>query len=120
MNKVILKTERLILRELVPADLDDLAMILCDPETMRYYPRPLDQQEVSEWIDRRIKQYEKIGHGLWGVILKSEEKLIGDCGLLYQEVEGIDELEVGYQFNKNYLKLDSPQKTQNDKKHKAL
>jgi [ribosomal protein S5]-alanine N-acetyltransferase len=102
MNKVILKTERLILREFVPADIDDLALILCDPETMRYYPRPLDQQEVSEWIDRRIKQYEKIGHGLWGVILKSEEKLIGDCGLLYQEVEGIDELEVGYQFNKNY------------------
>jgi [ribosomal protein S5]-alanine N-acetyltransferase len=102
MNRVILKTERLLLRELVPADVDDLALILSDPETMRYYPRPLESQEVSSWIDRRIRQYEKIGHGLWGVILKDEQKLIGDCGLIYQEVEGIDELEVGYQFNKNY------------------
>jgi [ribosomal protein S5]-alanine N-acetyltransferase len=102
MSKVILKTERLILRELVPSDADDLALILCDPETMRYYPRPLERQEVDDWIDRRIMQYKNDGHGLWGVILKSEQKLIGDCGLLFQDVNGIDELEVGYQFNKNY------------------
>jgi [ribosomal protein S5]-alanine N-acetyltransferase len=102
MNKVILKTERLILRELVPSDADDLALILCDTETMRYYPRPLERQEVDDWVDRRMKQYDKKGHGLWGVILKNEQKLIGDCGLLIQEVDGIEMLEVGYQFNKNY------------------
>jgi RimJ/RimL family protein N-acetyltransferase len=102
MDKVILETERLILRELVPSDAGDLALILCDPETMRYYPRPLEPHEVDEWIDRRIKQYEKDGYGLWGVILKGEQKFVGDCGLLIQEVEGLDELEVGYQFNKSY------------------
>jgi len=102
MNKVILKTERLILRELVPSDVDDLALILCDSETMRYYPRPLERQEVDEWLERRIKQYETTGHGLWGVSLKDGPKLIGDCGLLYQQVEGIEELEVGYHFNKSY------------------
>ncbi len=102
MNKVILKTDRLILRELVPSDADDLALILCDSETMRYYPRPLERPEVDDWVDRRLKQYDKDGHGLWGVILKSEQKLIGDCGLLFQEVRGIEMLEVGYQFNKNY------------------
>jgi RimJ/RimL family protein N-acetyltransferase len=102
MSRIIFKTERLYLREVTHADADDLAQILCDPETMHFYPRPLRREEVDEWIDRNLDRYAQYGHGLWAVILNEGKIFVGDCGLIYQEVDGIEELEVGYQFNKNY------------------
>lgn len=102
MNKTILETERLILREITHADLDDLLAIWGDQEVMRLFPKTLDRTDLDGWIDRNLKRYEQYGHGLWAVILKSEQKLIGDCGLVIQEVDGAEELEVGYHFNKNY------------------
>ena len=39
LNMKILETQRLLLREFVPEDVDALAAVLSDPETMRYYPR---------------------------------------------------------------------------------
>lgn len=102
MNKTILETERLILREIAHADLDDLLAIWGDEKVMRLFPKTLDRVDMATWIDRNLKRYEQYGHGLWAVILKSEQKLVGDCGLVIQEVDGAEELEVGYHFNKNY------------------
>ena len=39
MQKQILETTRLILRETSPDDLDFVAAMLADPEVMRYYPK---------------------------------------------------------------------------------
>ena len=36
--KIILETPRLILRHQVPADLDDLWALYCDPEITKYIP----------------------------------------------------------------------------------
>ncbi len=36
----VLQTPRLQLREFTPEDADALALVLSDPETMRYYPAP--------------------------------------------------------------------------------
>ncbi len=102
MNQIILKTERLSLREITMDDFDDLFEIWSDPEAMRLFPRTLDRQAMREWIERNQKRYEQYGHGLWAVSLPGEQKVIGDCGLTIQEVEGVEELEVGYHFNKKY------------------
>jgi|SRR5579863_3415593 len=93
---LILETQRLSLREFEPADVDALAPILSDPETMRYYPAPVDYRGVVDWIDRNRTRYEKDGFGLWAMVLKSSGCLIGDCGLLRQSVDGVDEIEIGY------------------------
>jgi RimJ/RimL family protein N-acetyltransferase len=102
MSGLILETERLSLREITANDVGDLLEIWGDPETMRLFPRTLDQHGMREWIERNQKRYEQYGHGLWAVRLRGEQKLIGDCGLVIQDVDGIEELEVGYHFNKNY------------------
>jgi RimJ/RimL family protein N-acetyltransferase len=99
---IILETERLNLREITADDLDDLLETWGDPEAMRLFPNTLDRQAMREWIERNQRRYEQLGHGLWAVILRSEQKLIGDCGLTVQEVDGIEELELGYHFNKKY------------------
>lgn len=101
MDKIILETERLVLREISPADIDDLLEIWGDPEAMRFFPQTLNREEMQAWIERNQKRYEQYGHGLWAVILKSEQNFIGDCGLAIQEVDGEEELEVGYHFKRS-------------------
>jgi [ribosomal protein S5]-alanine N-acetyltransferase len=97
----ILETPRLILREFSLDDVDALARVLSDPETMRFYPAPFDRAGVEEWIARNLRRCAKDGHGLWAMILKSTEELIGDCGLTIQDVEGKNEIEIGYHVRRD-------------------
>ena len=97
----ILETSRLILREFLPGDADVLARVLSDPETMRFYPAPIDRRGVEEWIARNLRRYADNGHGLWAMILKANGELIGDCGLTVQNVDGIDEVEIGYHVRRD-------------------
>jgi ribosomal-protein-alanine N-acetyltransferase len=97
----VLETHRLVLREFQHEDLDALAAILCDRETMRYYPVSLDTPAVADWIQRNRTRYANDGHGLWAMILKSTRELIGDCGLVRQSVDAVDEIEIGYHVRRD-------------------
>lgn len=97
----ILETSRLILREFTPEDVDALALVLSDPEAMRFYPSPLDSAGVEQWIARNLERYVKDGHGLWAMVLKSNGEMIGDCGLTLQEVDGVSEVEIGYHVRRD-------------------
>src|SRR5271169_6772424 len=97
----ILETSRLTLREFGPDDADALARILSDPETMRFYPAPFDRTRVDQWIARQIGRYAENGHGLWAMVLKSNRELIGDCGLTVQNIEGTNEIEIGYHVRRD-------------------
>jgi len=103
-NRVILETSRLQLRELVPEDLDALVKVLSDPITMQYYPAPYSRQQAADWIERNRRRYQEHGHSLWGMILKSNGELIGDCGLAMQDVEGNNEIEIGYHVRRDLWK----------------
>jgi ribosomal-protein-alanine N-acetyltransferase len=98
----ILETERLTLREFVPEDAAALALVIGDPITMRHYPKPFDREAVEQWIQRNRSRYAKDGHGLWAMILKSSAELIGDCGLISQDVDGTVELEIGYHVRRDH------------------
>jgi RimJ/RimL family protein N-acetyltransferase len=93
---VILETARLRLREFVPEDADALEAILGDPVAMQYYPAPFDRKAVECWIEKNMGRYQRDGYGLWAMLLKQSGELIGDCGCILQEVEGRNEVEVGY------------------------
>jgi [ribosomal protein S5]-alanine N-acetyltransferase len=97
----ILETERLSLREFVPEDVDALALVLSDAETMRYYPAALDRAGVAAWIERNRRRYAEFGYGLWAMVLKSSGEVIGDCGLTQQNVDGTDEIEIGYHVRRD-------------------
>ena len=100
--KRIIETERLFLRELIESDKDELAKILSDPESMKFYPEPFSKKKVENWIDWNIDNYKKYNHGLWAVILKNENIFIGDCGITFQEIEGEKLPEIGYHIKKEY------------------
>jgi ribosomal-protein-alanine N-acetyltransferase len=101
-QKYIFETPRLRLREFVPQDIDALALVISDAETMRYYPALFDRAGVEEWIARNRRRYVENGHGLWAMILKSTGELIGDCGVTVQEVDGESELEIGYHLRRDH------------------
>jgi len=98
----ILETTRLTLRELVAEDSAALARILSDPETMRHYPAPYDHAGVEQWIARNRQRYQNDGVGLWGLVLNSTGELIGDCGILRQEVDGEHLYEIGYHLRRDF------------------
>jgi [ribosomal protein S5]-alanine N-acetyltransferase len=97
----ILETSRLILREFGPDDAEALALVLSDLETMRFYPVPYDRGGVEQWIARNLRRYAENGHGLWAMVLKSNRELIGDCGLTVQNVDGANEIEIGYHVRRD-------------------
>ena len=99
---IILTTERLILRELCEKDVSDLAEILKDPVTMKYYEHAFSDDEVEDWYSRQLKRYKVDGIGLWAVVLKENDKMIGQIGLSLQPVEEDNEIEIGYLLNRNY------------------
>ncbi|MEH2404183.1 GNAT family N-acetyltransferase [Nostoc sp.] len=98
---MILETDRLLLREMMLSDLDALLLVLGDAESMRYYPKPFDCEMEQKWIDRQRRNYAQHGMGLWAMVLKATGEVIGDCGLVWQEIEGHQELEIGYHVRRD-------------------
>ena len=98
---VILQTERLVLRRFVLDDTGALATVLGDPTAMQFYPAPLDREGVEHWITKNIERYRRDGHGLWAMSLKASGEVIGDCGCVLQDVEGRQEVEVGYHVRRD-------------------
>ncbi|MGN0553684.1 MAG: GNAT family N-acetyltransferase [Oscillospiraceae bacterium] len=101
---MILETERLILRELTDDDFSDLYDVLSDPDIMQHYPYTFDENRVRNWIKRNVERYHNDGFGLWAVILKENGKMIGDCGITMQKINGDLLPEIGYHINKAYQK----------------
>ena len=61
-----------------------------------FYPEMADRANVRAWIEWNLRNYDEFGLGLWAMELRAGGRLIGDCGLTYQDVEGRRELEIGY------------------------
>lgn len=99
---MILETERLYLRKMEQSDYSALCKILQDEEVMYAYEHAFSDEEVQEWLDRQRKRYEDYGFGLWLVVLKDTDEVIGQCGLTMQECNGKQVLEIGYLFQKAY------------------
>jgi RimJ/RimL family protein N-acetyltransferase len=68
---------------------------------MRHYPAPVDRIGVKEWIERNRRRYAEDGVGLWAMVLKSSEKMIGDCGIIRQQVDGESLYEIGYHLRRD-------------------
>ena len=100
---ITLESERLLLRTMQPSDLDGLLKIFTDQKVMDAFNHPLFTREQMEgWMARNLSHQEQFGYGLFSVILKSENQLIGDCSLENMDVDGTQETELGYDFLSDY------------------
>ena len=102
-GRIIAETERLIIREMIQSDLGALCKILCDEEVMRVaYESAFSVEEAQNWMNRHFKRYEEYGFGLWAIVLKETNEMIGQCGLTIQSWRENEILEIGYLFQKAY------------------
>jgi ribosomal-protein-alanine N-acetyltransferase len=99
---IILETEHLLFRPLTLSDLDDLAELYADPEVMRFLGGPRSRTDVQHALNGYIREYEIYGHSFFATFQKSDQRFIGQCGLLNQEVEGVPEVELGYLLAPEY------------------
>jgi ribosomal-protein-alanine N-acetyltransferase len=97
----VLETARLRLRRFRDSDVDAIFAIIGDDVAMQYYPKTFKRSDAVQWIERNSRRYREHGHGLFAVTLKDDVDLIGDCGVIKQEIEGETLLEVGYHFRRD-------------------
>ena len=93
---MILETERLFLRELHQTDFRDLAEILQNPKVMYAYEHDFSDDDAQIWLNRQVNRYKKYGFGLWAIVLKSTNEMIGQAGLTMQPYKNTEVLEIGY------------------------
>lgn len=100
--KLILESQRLVLREMIPDDQPELMKVLGNVDSMRYYPAPFSVEKVKEWIASNIANYQQYQHGLWAVIRKEDNTFLGDCGITMQNIEGTLLPEIGYHIRPDF------------------
>lgn len=100
---MILETERLILRKMTNDDFPALTEMLYDERVMYAYAHTFTEEEAKAWLQNQLRRYKEDGFGLWAVILKENEKMIGQCGITKQRILEKEVLEVGYLFNADYF-----------------
>lgn len=99
----ILETSRLKLRYLTIRDRDALVPILSDAEVMRYSLIGVhDRRQIRQFIEQRLLSYLEYGFGLYALVYKPNQELIGYCGFFIQSIEQQKEVEIGYRLAKKY------------------
>jgi len=98
----ILKTERLLLREMTIDDLSATREIVCDEQTMYTWNGAWTDEENLEGLQKQINGYREDGFGRWAVVLKETGKVIGICGLMWCDSDNKKVLEIGYLFNRAF------------------
>jgi len=98
---VLLKTKRLYLRPVMPADTADLFKIYGDPATNMFNPAGShpDVHHAERVMKRWIDHWEINGFGNWAIsLLDSPEKIIGFGGLSISSYADIFINNLGYRF----------------------
>lgn len=95
-SKIVFETEDLVFREMGVADLEFVAGMLADPQVMESYPRMYSREEAADWIRRQESRYARGRHGFWLVIDKATGQPLGQAGLLMVELDGQEEVGLGY------------------------
>lgn len=103
----MIETERLLMRPMLPEDVDPLLRVFSDPRVMASFGAdPFDRGQMEGWVRRNLDHQDRHGYGLFSVILKERGELIGDCGLEEMELDGLTEpvaaAELGYDLRSDY------------------
>lgn len=97
--KVIIETERLVLREWEASDAEALFAFASDAETMRYIGdcRPWESvARAHAWLVRVRSSYAERGYGPWAVAERATGRVVGSCGFSF--LPNLGELDFGYVF----------------------
>ena len=97
-----IETQRLVLRQFSPDDLEAYARMLANPDVVRYIGqgKPVTKEVAWRSMATVLGHWQLRSYGLWAVELKSTKQLIGRIGLY--NPEGWPGLEVGWMLDSQY------------------
>jgi len=98
-----IETERLLIRKWqLPRDLGDAFAIYGDPQTMHFIPcGALTREQTQRLVLRMIERDEQQGYGIWPVVHKQDQRVIGECGIT--QIPGHEpDIEIAWIYNKGY------------------
>lgn len=102
--KIIVTSDKFIIRELAVSDIADLYSIYQQPGIKEYIDDFTDnlalEQEKHKAYIKNI--YHLYGYGLWGIFLKESGKLIGRCGIELKMLDNEEIYELGYLLSNEY------------------
>ncbi len=92
------ESSRLLFRKLEVGDYPTLLRFFEDPLWSKYWTMKNQTPEAhcQQWFDKNLHRYANNLGGMNVLIEKKTGEFIGQCGLLIQTVDGIEELEVAY------------------------
>jgi len=99
------ESERLLFRTLKESDFDWWMEFSTNPEATRYFDFTGDlvpKDFCRLWFDKVFERYKNNSGGHNVLIEKETGERVGMCGLLIQQVDGIDELEIGYSIHAKF------------------
>ena len=79
---VVIETERLLLRPLAMADLDEFVALHDDPEVTRFMRR-LARPEAADRLRVIEREWHERGHGMFAVLDRASGCFLGRAGLKY-------------------------------------
>lgn len=100
-----LQSPRLKTRYLTREDIPVWSNFFECEECVQFFPSfglNTPEERATHWIEKQLGRYKDNRFGLQALILKETGELIGQCGLLAQDVDGITEVEVGYHIFKQH------------------
>jgi RimJ/RimL family protein N-acetyltransferase len=89
----MIETERLLLRPLRLADIDEFTALHDDPEATRFIRR-LERREAEERLRLVEREWQERGHGMFAVLDRASGHFLGRAGLKYWPQ--FEETEVGW------------------------
>ena len=103
--RVLLETERLVLRRFTEADADDLIYLDGDPEVMRFHTggKPTPPDEIRDGtLPRFLRSYERFeGFGVWVAVERSTGEFLGWFEFYPPEGRGPEEAVLGYRLRRS-------------------
>ena len=99
----MIETERLLLRLMNQNDLKDITRLFTDKNVLNAFNvTALNGEQIKTWLNRNLQHQKKYGYGLFSVLLKKNNEVIGDCGLEHTDFRGTSCVEIGYDFLSKY------------------
>ena len=98
----VLQTSRLVLRPFREEDIDLLAKLMANADFMRFSLGVFSRQQTIAFLGKIIGWQRRGLPSLFAVIHRADNRLIGYCGFFHQQVDGIEEIEIGYRLDPGY------------------
>ncbi|EMF71475.1 GNAT family N-acetyltransferase [Leptospira interrogans] len=103
-KKMVLETERLILRRWENKDLEPFYQMSSDLVVMEHYPALLTKEDSERFVAKMKIHFEEFGYGLWILEIKNTKEWVGYTGFLNVSFTApfTPAVEIGWRLNSSF------------------